>query len=231
MYVQNFNGWNAATAVNASQATDAAPPGCQWAGIAIGPQSDEGQVLVGGTVLQAGRVLPLAANRYQITRVRGASVSNVDGLATIDLCQLLLFHTPLEFALPSLVRPNKTFESASFTSGITDPAGAIHLQFPFVGRRAMKIDFQTAGLGGDTWQYQVVGTRYNNVLGKPTAFQLKSQTGLLDPTANYGSTGMYSIYIGGTNDAEVWDAITVYLANTANPSPWTISATTYGEII
>lgn len=197
--------------------TDPTPTEDGWCGIAIGPDSDEGRVLVEGFPLQAGRTLPLRANKYSVQRVRprASELQNAEALSCINTLSLILFSHPGEMGA-HVARPNGQYSVREFVPGMV---AAPALTFPFVGRRQALIVLQSPDLGVGTFTYDVVGVRYQYSSRSIVRFNLKTETGI-----NLSTNGTYAFYIGCD---EQWDAIEVTVRN--NTATWNIDAEPSGE--
>jgi len=184
-------------------------------GIAIAPQSDESIITVDGIgTLQAGRVLPMRAREYSLARVRPS-----DATLPIPTLQVLLFEHESE--VREVPRPDRTFPNAAQI--VDTQYGGFTV--PFCGRRQAKIDIVTAPTAGDTlpaFDYDVIGLTWNYTLAKVTRWDLKSEANVaaqrVSSTLNgaaltAGGLYSYSFYIGGTDDEERWDALTLRIKN------------------
>ncbi len=174
------------------------PSGSDWCGIAIGPGSDEGRVLVDGHLLQSGRVLPLRSKRYAIQGVRPAGIT---ALAPIAQLQVILFADPAAMAC-EVARPNLAYYTRAFqaTAGKLLAASA-----PYVGRRQALFTIASSNLVG-AFAYEVVGVRYQYSRRDVVRVALHTE-----PAATMTAEGTYAFYLGGTDDAEDWDVLELYI--------------------
>src|SRR5690242_12485034 len=92
MRVEGFSDWGTVGKWSSPDSGES----CPWAGIAIGPESDEGLGRVNGCLLQAGRVLPLRDRKYTVERVLGTTAAP---LATVASLQVLLFEHATELGV------------------------------------------------------------------------------------------------------------------------------------
>lgn len=197
--------------------TEPTPSGDGWCGIAIGPDSDEARILVDGFPLQAGRTLPLRANKYSIQRVRprASELVNAEALSCINTLSLVLFAHPGELGA-HVARPNGQYSVRDWvTPNVAVPA----LTFPFVGRKQALVVLQSPDLGVGTFTYDVIGVRYQYSSRSIVRFVLKTAAGV-----NLSTNGTYAFYIGCD---EQWDAIEITVRQ--NAATWNIDAEPSGE--
>lgn len=189
---------------------------CPYYGIAIGPDSDEGAVSVGGLVLQAGRPLPLRGKSYAISHVRPTP----SDLASITNLEVLLFESGDELAC-ALARPNRPY-AASVTTGTTQP-GSASLSVPFVGRPQCLFQITGATVNLD---YAIVGVRWNFGANAVQRSLLATEAAVA-PDA-FGSA---AFYMGGQGDeAEIWDVLELYVWTPSGASSVNVEAVVSGEL-
>jgi hypothetical protein len=202
--------------------------GC-FVGVAIGPESDEGCVLVNGVLLQAGRVLPLAAKQYNVSRPNGdleATGAAGGHLPSLTKLQLLLFTSRDELSC-DVARPNRRV-----CVGVHNATAHV-ARIPFRGRRqlACVISAFAPSVPVDTsYTYTVVGRRFcpNSRSGPAT-----SPPYTIDVTLASGAVPDMSVplafYVGGTDNAECWDEIVVSATSAMN-AQMSIDSEAIGEI-
>ncbi len=217
MKLQTFDQWGDQNRV----VTDDSDSCHTWYGIAIGPDSDDGIVLVDGHTLQGGRVLPLRQSRYSLQRTvpfdvgAGAEITGAGArLRNIRQLQVALLEDPSELAV-EYARPNGHYSGyASQASDVSEPSPpgipvitpipplVKRFHVPFTGRRQMHavISAYTA----NPWDYTVKGWSWSPSIKGLVAIELASASALVDQ--------FVSFYIGGTNEAERWDIITIDVA-------------------
>lgn len=186
MRVFNFEQW----ASSPSVATDAG----RFVGIAIGPESDEAIVRVGGLLLQAGRPLTVRSDggAYSIERV-GAPANAIPSIARL---QVVTFEC-LEEVEAFGCRANGRYGASS---ALTALGGWQRLATaPFVGRRQARFQLVTAAAGID---YRIIGLAYNSGARAVKESLLETVTGAV-PDAG----GTVAFYMGGSNEGECWDAL------------------------
>lgn len=209
-------------------------PGKCWHGIAIGPDSDEGVVLVDGHKLQAGRVLPLrSSGAYKLTRATGkapptlADLSEITYLLHVRRCQVMLFESPEELAV-EVARPNGEYSSRAAqgnVAGILTLAGGAGVEtrvltIPFVGRRQALVRlFMVAST--QEHPVRVAGRRWDPVTDAVVETTLVEST----TTSTGGAPSTFSYVVGGTNEAESYHELVAYVAEHAAA----LGATCYGD--
>lgn len=185
-----------------------------FVGVAIGPQSDEGRCLIDGELLQAGRPLPLRARHFNVELVRPISVQDTLNVRTL---QLALIEDPSELAIV-WARANGEHSAKVVTNG-ADFATLITV--PFVGRRQARFQLVTAA---GSVSYRVFGLRYHGSTRTVKATLLTEQLAVAPDTDD-----TVAFYIGGTNEAECWDALRVDV-DTDAASTVHVDVETIGEI-
>lgn len=189
MIVEDVTTW----AVVGKHTTAPAVGGCPWAGIAIGPESDEGLVRVNGVLLQAGRVLPLRSSSYTVERVLGDAGAP---LATVARLQLLLFEHASELGA-DVSRPNGLY-GARDAAAASDTVYAQVARVPFVGRRQARVNIlASAAPASGSHQYQIIGRAYSPTTRTVTEHVLSEDNA-------FEESDRASFYVGGTNEGEVW---------------------------
>lgn len=199
-------------------------PGKCWHGIAIGPDSDEGAVLVDGHKLQAGRVLPLrSTGAYKLTRATGkapptmSDVSEISFLAHVRRCQVMLFESPDELAC-EVARPNGEYssrEAQGAVAGILTLAGGAGtetrvLTIPFVGRRQAFVRlFMTTST--EEHPVRIAGRRWDPVTNAIRETTLVEST----MTSTGGEPSTFSQAWGGVDEAECYHELVAYIAEHA----------------
>lgn len=201
------------------------PPseGAVYCGIAIGPGSDEGIVRVNDFPLQAGRVLPLQSDKYTITKVRPLKsqiVTGVDtGLDCIQSLELILFTNPGELGA-TIPRADGYFFAPNFlASGALAPV----LSVPFVGRRQALFTISSQDLGAGTFSYTIYGVKYDRTSNRIFRYPLHVAT-----LVTLSTSRTYAFYIGGMDNAEIWDALDLRLG-VANGFNFAVGCQTLGE--
>lgn len=183
-----------------------------YCGIALGPDSKEGLAIVEGFPLQAGRILPMRSNKYTIERIRpwDVKISVADELVhdtsldCIDFLSVIVFEDPSEMGA-SVMRPNHNYFARQVVANADPDVLTLVLSAPFVGRRMASITFHSADLGA-TFGYLVKGVRYQ--------YSSRAIVRYDGPTAaaqTLDQNGSYTLYIGGMDNAEEWDALEVYV--------------------
>lgn len=188
-----------------------------WLGIAIGPGSDEGAVLVDGVPLQAGRILPLRSSKYTISkRYAHANGGAVDDMQSIAKLVLMLFEHPSELSV-NVARPNARFRQRTALA-----SNSLHV--PFVGRRQLCVRIQWGEGSAETCSYQVYGRSYSEAAEQVTSTTLADESAV---AADDG--GGVTFYIGGTNEAECFEEIEI-AAQTSGADLPHIEAEVIGEL-
>lgn len=202
----------------------------RWCGVAIGPDSDEGVVVVNGRRLQAGRVLPLAAEQYTVERVRPSSV-----LTEIARLQLLLFEDPAELAC-EVARPNGQYGGYS-----AQGEDGLELTVPFVGRAGARLVLRGGVPGGfvpepGTFAVKLYGQRYSAALGGVHEFALLTCEAELGTVA-FTALGFYDPFATlvinsvapqqAVPEVGAWDALRLSVIGTGRVS---VDVETYGEL-
>ena len=188
-----------------------------WAGIAIGPNSEEAIVEVSGVgILQAGRIYPAAVAHAVVKRVRP-----IDSNIPINILDLVLFEDPAELAIGSAVaRANASYHR---NMQQLNAGGSYTYKVPFAGRRKAQVVFScSSGSATTTYDYTVFGLKWNYVENIVVAYPLHSasnewtQQGV-GTVPDIGINNTYCVnafYVGGTNEGEDWDALAIYVKNT-----------------
>lgn len=180
----------------------------RWAGITIGPDSDEARVRIDDRMLQAGIVLPLQARRFALSRVRPQDAQ----LASIQQLQIALLE-PSEITF-SYRRPAVDKSSVlAIGAGATATAS-----FPFVGRRQAAFVLQSDDMQAGKISYSVWGLRWSFAKRKVVYYELKTETPTFDTSTPQGEgspDNSYAFDLGGTNEAEPWDVIRIDVTNAA----------------
>lgn len=212
-------------------------PACPFVGIAIGPDSEEARIRVScdgiahEVTLQSGRVLPLRASNYRLTKLVGPT----DGEGSpSNLLQIVLFECAEELAA-EVARPNHRYSIGEDSDtgplqvddgGVLEPAlpafaGAV-FGFPYAGRRQARIDIRDVDLA-EPIDYAVIGMRWDEHSDTYQPVVIASATAAVMPV---------SFYVGGTNEAEAWEWVKIAIAsNTAAATGFVaVSAETIGEI-
>jgi len=207
---------------------------CPYYGIAIGPDSDEGLVVVNGVTLQAGKVLPIKAARYTVTNVRpsydpnggaGGRGVNRSELALFKQLQLVVLESPAELALASWGRANR-----EYSSGLLDPTEAQSIfgtfMVPFVGRKRCRFQLTfngfDAGAPGVPINYLVTGWRW-----APTERTFNESVLATVSNVTSDAEGTIAFYI----ENELWDVLKLFVWYSSAPGSadaW-FNATTSGE--
>ena len=220
---------NWATALRATTEPAEGP----FCGIAIGPSSLEAIVRVGDFTLQAGRVLPLRSDKYQITKIRPLSEQFSGGTDTaldvISHLEVILFTDPGELGAVIPRANGRTFVRA------LTPTGELNITLPFrvpyVGRRQALFVIHSDDLGAGTFDYKIEGVRYQDSTRTLVRYPQGTHAGV-----TLSADGTYAFYIGGMDNAEVWDVLELTLFNVGNADPgpglahFDIDAETFGEI-
>lgn len=217
--------------VTSSQMDQLGARSCPWAGIAIGPESHEAVVRVNGYLLQAGRVLALRAQDYRIERVIGrGSVDGDDDLdSPIQQLQLVLFECAEELAT-EVARPNGRFVNEP-TDADADPiAAAIDnadfaevLSVPFGGRRHCMFLVTDVALSEQVG-YRVTGRRWSAARGEWESVVLA------EVLAADAVDMPLAVHVGGTDNEECWDILSLELVAAASAGGVLAQADTIGEI-
>lgn len=199
--------------------TDSAPSGTSWVGIAIGPRSQEAVVEIDGVLLQAGRVLPLRSTQYNVKRVRPRDAA----LTCIASLELMLFECEAELGA-EVARPNGIFSQAQ---AFPAADGTMTYTIPFVGRRQALFNVYTAK--EFPFSYTLRGLRYQNSMRQVTKTDLHAEASIQTVTPEW----TYAFYVGGTDNAECWDALEFAVADTSGTDDGDIlglDVETIGEI-
>lgn len=213
MRIQGFSAWNAQPQVTSD------PHQSAWAGIAIGPGSDEGLVLIDGVPLQAGRVHPVRQSRYTVKHVRPIGEQSGDqSLDCIKGLNLILFEHAAELGC-EIARPNQSYSVRDFVSS----EETLALSVPFVGRRQALFMLTSPDLGVASFGYKIKGVRWQY-----SSRSVQRYTGPVDATANLDENGSLALYVGGEDNAEEWDALELYLDT--DGSTFNVDVDTIGEI-
>lgn len=193
MIVDEATAW----ASNGKHSTPQAPGSCPWAGIAIGPESDDGLVRVNGVLLQAGRVLPLRSKSYTLSRVLGLGGE----LATVSRMQVMLFEHVNELAV-DVTRANGLY-GVQGAAAASDTVYAQIARVPFIGRRQARVNIiaSAAPASGDH-KYKIVARSYSVTKRTVTEHVLA-----LDEV--FEQSDRASFYVGGTNEGEVWHELSI----------------------
>lgn len=212
--------------------TDPHPANMPWAGIAIGPGSDEGLVLVDGVPLQAGRIHPIQQARYTVKHIRPILLLDDDGndqLASIAGLNLILFEQAAELGC-EVSRPNQTYYTTKAVQPAVDDFH-LALSVPFVGRRQALFFLQSPDIGANAFGgYRVDGVRYCRSTTAIERYPLHEAT-----TVNMSEDGTLAFYIGGTDNAENWDALELSIKGFQLTDPnalatFNVDVDTIGEI-
>jgi hypothetical protein len=188
MLVQDVTTWSVG-----KYTTAPAVGACPYAGIAIGPESDEGLVRVNGVLLQAGRVLPLPATSYTVERVLGSAGAP---LATVAQLQLLLFEHPGELGV-DVSRPNGLY-GVKDAAAVSDTVYAQVARVPFIGRRQARVNIlASAAPASGTHKYKIIGRSYSVTTRTVTEHELAVDEA-------FEASDRASFYVGGTNESESW---------------------------
>lgn len=231
MKIERFQDYSNTRGVNV---TKTSPPrgGC-WAGIAIGPDSYEGQIIVeaGGetALLQAGRPLALAAQAYTLRRANGGQGTH----PSISRLSVALLESPAELAM-SFVRPNHKFFSGAYNhAGGEQIIPFFNYGYPAGGAGATTVPFTSRRkvlfTGSHADSFRVFGIMPREVPGEGQVIaQLEY---VLADEVNPNAPGQFAFYVGGTNEAECWNEVQLRVTvggGGINPSYYT--AETIGEI-
>lgn len=172
-------------------------------GVAIGPGSDEGSVRVNGVLLQAGRILPLAAPSYKFEKVYGSTAAP---LASVNALEVLLFEHPWEMAV-AVPRANATYAVSAVAVPDDDPDYTAIITIPFTGRSQARIVLTaSAAPGAGFHKYNVWGRAYNPISRAVREF-------LLVDAEDWSNDDSVSIVVGGTDHHEVWNELRIEAAN------------------
>jgi hypothetical protein len=214
--IEDFPDWGG----NAARTTKTAES--SFVGIAIGSGSDEGLILVDDIPLQAGRILPLRGARYKLSKVRPGN--DQVGLEPIRTLSLMLFEHPSELAC-QVARSNGSYDaiydSAAFVAG---PHSLVNraIQVPFVGRREALFVITSETIGAGAFSYTVKGVRWQRSSGAVERYVLHT-----DPAATLSADETLAFYVGGDDNAELWDCLELYIATAG---VWSVDAETIGEL-
>jgi len=188
-------------------------------GIAIGSDSHESTVRANGALLQAGRALPLrsAGGAYTLQRERiPASVGNVGGIPAITRLQVFCYECESELAgAASCNRPDL---ETSITAAVPATGNPVIIQtVPFRGRRAALVVLTSGGFASVT--YSIRGYRWSTALRAAKRVELKSEASVA-----FQPDGTYAFYIGGTDNAECWDALELAITQAVGTGQQTYTA-------
>jgi len=193
-----------------------------WLGIAIAPGSDEGLILVDDVPLQAGRVLPLRSSAYKLGKVRPGN--DRVGLEAIRTLSVMLFEHASEMAC-EVARPNGlydvTYDTAAPIAGPHSLANRA-IAVPYVGRRQALFVITSETIGGGAFSYSVKGVRYQRSSNDVERYVLHA-----DAAATLSADETLAFYIGGTDNAEAWDILELYILTAG---VWSIDVDTIGEL-
>jgi len=205
--LDNIEAWNA-HAMGAVVSTKDAGGKCFY-GVSIGPDSHDAVVRVNGTLLQAGcGPLALRGNNYNIERV-------TPDLPAIEMLQLQLLESPEELAAATGHRPNHRWQKHD---GATPDALTLRLRVPFVGRRLAHFVIQ---INGEVVRYQVKAWTGPHADGTTEAVDIIDESGSWTTTISF--------YVGGTDHAENYAQLDLYVQATAGDEMY-VRAETIGEI-
>lgn len=168
-----------------------------FVGIAIGHESDESTVRLNGVLLQAGRPLMLRSGggAYRVERITPLA----SAIPCIDRLQLVAFECAEEVIAFMNGRANLRY---SAQSALTAAGGYQRLiTVPFVGRRQARFQLHCAAA---TVDYRIIGITYNAGVAATKETILDTLAGEV-PDAN----STLAFHVGGTNEAEAWDAIAI----------------------
>lgn len=220
MKFQSFSDWGKTRCVQ----TD--PSETEFVGIAIGPNSDEGLVLVGDIPLQAGRVLPLRSKKYGIERARPLDITDTANpgptgskLASLRTLSLLMFEDVAELG-GNYDRADGVYDATNIV--IAGNATTLALAVPFVGRREALFVVTSETIGANPFSYSVKGARYMRSSGEIERYVLHA-----DANATLSADETLAFYVGGNDNAEKWDQLELYISTTGT---WAIDADTIGEL-
>lgn len=187
--------------------TPAPAGGCPWAGIAIGPESDEAAIRVNGVLLQAGRVLAVpSSGGYRIDRVLGIP-GGANALNSVARLDVILFEHPDELA--SDVRRADGRHGAADVAVSSAVTYAELVELPFSGRRhALVTIVASAAPGSGSHQYKVVGRRFSTTRRVVEEFQIVTDQA-------FAETDRVAFHVGGTDHSEPFDEL-VILARTGD---------------
>ena len=179
---------------------------CPYAGIALGPESEEGVVRVNGALLQAGRVLPLTATSYQIERVLGrvlgADPGDPHALPSVGRLEVLLFESPHELGA-CVARANGRHEASVVVA--SDVVWTEVVRVPFAGRRAALLALVAAAPGAGSHAARVVGRRFS------VSRQVVEEFLLVEDEPFSPSADRLALVLGGTDEAELYHELVVYM--------------------
>ena len=226
--------------------------GREFVGIAIGPNSEESLVEIDGFgILQAGRVLAVRSKVYRIKRVRpldalGGGTGFAANVLPINRLQLQLFETEAELAAGATARANRDYQSAVLINAGASNRAAIVV--PFCGHRqaqfvinsvlspatpftlwGLKYSYASALVNGSAAPVVPVVTAYALKTGNLTwSAAFPGGNFPIAPPANYCTA---AFYLGGTDNAEDWDALCLDLTNgSGNARTYIIDARVIGDI-
>lgn len=143
------------------------------------------------------------------------------GLDCIQNLSVIVFEDPAEMG-SAIPRPNLNFFSTLVVTEETEAVPQLALSIPFVGRRQCAITFHSDDLAS-TFGFLVKGVRYQY-----SAKKIVRYDGPTAATQALDENNSYSIDIGGTDSAELWDALEVYLFSASGTID--VDADTVGEI-
>lgn len=187
--------------------------GC-FVGVAIGPESDVGRVRINGVLVQAGRPLVLASPTYTVERI----LKPTDGSSTFPFTasmkslQLMLFESLAEMAAAGdLARPDRGYSDSEVAEGVK------RLRVPFQSRRMLQVDVEYGGgvptygltITGRKWKTAAGGFVAGRVLVNLSAAQCIALAAQMSDAGGESATKGITVYIGGEDNAERWDEITV----------------------
>lgn len=190
-----------------------------WVAAAIGPRSKCDAVEISGLgVLRAGMVLPVPAS-FTVAPFRsirtGEGQTQADEVNTIEL---LLWERGEEH----LIRPfPRGPVRVAYAATVTDVAAAARrLRLPFQGRRMAQLRIQVESAPGDVsvaWAVYGIGYRPREAITPGTWSQrhgvvsLGSDTIIVEDQGPSGDTLATFTYTGGTDHAERFDELEVWL--------------------
>jgi hypothetical protein len=192
--------------------------GREFVGIAIAPGSEESVIDVEGVGrLQSGRILPLRDKSYSIRRVRPRSAA-----IPINRLELMLFEHEAEMGeAPARANQTYTYATTLVHGAATDKTFVV----PFAGRQKAQFTLWTSSATPPNFVYYVVGLRWQYSLGLIVPVLLKTEVNPPFVSIGGGAGGpgglslpasktTYSFYVGGTDNAENWDALWFLMNNT-----------------
>lgn len=192
MKLWTFDKWAATNKAKTGRSDEHDLPFGRYVGVAIGPQSDDGRCLIDGELLlQAGRPLPFRGREFSVESLRPASVNATLGIKTLQLC--LLEHE-------GELRAEYARANGEYSAQLAYTAAYLPLiTVPFVGRRQARFQIHRAVAAYD---YRIYGLRYSRLQNTVRTTLLREVLAAV-PDAD----GTVAFYIGGTNEAECWDAL------------------------